>query len=116
MFLCENYGIMYGVLTLDPPSVPSQPMFTPKSLTSAIPSWIPPTNSLCVTSYTLNLTNVTEENTSYTYNTTTNTTSMTVSDLTQGAKYSFTVTGVDAEGRVGESSDLSTIVKLDSEC
>ena len=40
---------------------------------------------------------------------------MTVSDLTQGAEYSFTVVGVDAEGRVGENSVSSTIVKLDSE-
>ena len=29
---------------------------------------------------------------------------MTVSDLTQGADYSFTVAGVNAEGRVGEES------------
>ena len=114
MFI-KNIMIL-GVLTLDLPSPPSQPKFTPKSLTSAILSWIPPTDSLCVTIYTLNLTNVTEEDASYTYNTTTNTTSMTLSDLTQGAEYSFTVTGVDAEGRVGENSDSSTIVKLDSEC
>ena len=70
---------------------------------------------MCVTSYTLNLTNVTEGNTTYTYNTTTNTTSITLSDLTQGAEYSFTVAGVDAEGRMGENSNLATIVKLDSE-
>ena len=106
---------MYGVLTLDPPSAPSQPKFTPKSLTSAILSWIPPTDSLCVTSYTLNLTNVTEENASYTYNTTTNTTSITLSDLTQGAEYSFRVAGVDAEGIVGECSNSSSSVILDSE-
>ena len=102
--------------TLDPPSAPSQPKFTHKSLTSAILSWIPPIDSLCVTSYTLNLTNVTGENTSYTFNTTTNTTSITLSDLTQGAEYYFTVAGVDAEGRVGECSNLSTSVMLDSEC
>ena len=41
---------------------------------------------------------------------------MTVSNLTQRAEYSFTVAGVDAEGRMGESSDSSTVVKLDSEC
>ena len=103
-------------ITLDPPSAPLQPKFTPKSLTSAILSWIPPTDSLCVTSYTLNLTNVTNDNTSYTYNTTTNTTSMTVSDLTQGEDYFFTVAGVDAEGREGESSNSSSSVMLDSEC
>ena len=40
---------------------------------------------------------------------------MTVSDLTQGAEYFFTVAGVDAEGREGESSDSSSSVMLDSE-
>ena len=88
----------------------------PKSLTSAILTWIPPTDSLCVTSYTLNLTNVTEENASYTYNTTANTTSMTVSNLTQGAEYSFTVAGIDAEGREGERSNSSSSGILESEC
>ena len=63
----------------------------------------------------LNLNNVTEGNTTYAYNTTTNTTNMTLSDLAQGVEYSFTVAGVDVEGRVGESSNLATIVKLDSE-
>ena len=102
-------------ISLDPPSAPLQPKFIAKSLTSVILSWIPPNDSFCAASYTLNLTNVTEEKASYTYNTTTNTTSMTVSDLTQGAEYSFTVAGVDAEGREGENSNSSTIVKLDSE-
>ena len=41
---------------------------------------------------------------------------MTVSDLTQGAEYFFTVAGVDAGGRVGVHSVSSAIVKLDSEC
>ena len=41
---------------------------------------------------------------------------MTVSDLTQGAEHLFTVAGIDVGGRVGESSNSSTIVKLDSEC
>ena len=100
--------------TLDPPSAPSQPKFIPKSLTSAILSWIPTTDSLCVTNYTLNLTNITEENASYTYNTTTNTTSITLSDFTQGAEYFFTVAGVDAEGREGEVSNSSSSVMLDS--
>ena len=40
---------------------------------------------------------------------------MTVSDLTQGAEYSFNVAGVDAEDRAGESSNSSTNVLLDSE-
>ena len=102
-------------ITLDPPNAPLQPNFDPQSLTSAVLSWIPPIDFLCVTSYILNLTNVTEGNVSYSYNTTTNTTSMTVSDLTQGAEYFFNVAGVDAEDRVGESSNSSSNVMLDSE-
>ena len=39
---------------------------------------------------------------------------MTVSDLTRGAKYSFTVTGNDAGGRLGEESVSSEIVTFDS--
>ena len=101
-------------IILDPPSAPSQPKFTPKSLTSAILSWILPNDALCVASYTLNLINVTEENASYIFNSTTNTTSMAVFDLTQGAEYSFSVAGIDAEGRVGESSSSSSSVMLDS--
>ena len=38
---------------------------------------------------------------------------MTVSDLTQGADYLFTVAGIDAEGRVGEYSALSEILMFD---
>ena len=38
---------------------------------------------------------------------------MTVSDLTQGANYTFTVAGVDAGGRVGENSMQSKILTLD---
>ena len=102
-------------IILEPIAAPSQAKFTPKSVTAAILSWIPPTDSLCVTSYTLNLTNVIKENASYTYHTTTNTTSMTVSNLTKGAEYSFTVAGVDAEGREGESSNSSSSFMLDSE-
>ena len=40
---------------------------------------------------------------------------MTLSDLTKGAQYLFTVAGVDAEGRVGEESVTSEIVKLKSQ-
>ena len=47
---------------------------------------------------------------------TTNTTSMTVSNLTQGAEYSFTVAGVNAEVRVGEESVPSELATLDNEC
>ena len=40
---------------------------------------------------------------------------MTVSDLIQGAEYSFTVAAVDTSGRVGEKSVTSNVVTLDSE-
>ena len=102
-------------ITLDRPTLPLQLTLAPQSLTSANLTWIPPTDSLCVTSYTLNLTNITEGNVSYTYNTTTNTTSMTVSDLTQGVEYSFSVAGVEAGGRVGENSVRAELITLDSE-
>ena len=102
---------------VDPPSAPQPPRLFPKSLTSAVLSWISPIDSLCVTiaSYTITLTNITEGNVSYMYNTTTNATSMAVFDLTQGAEYSFIVAWVDAEGRVGENSMSSNTVLLKSE-
>ena len=39
---------------------------------------------------------------------------MTVSDLTKGAEYFFTVAGVDAGGRVGEESVPSQLITFDS--
>ena len=101
---------------LGPPFAPSNPEFLAESLTSVVLSWTPPTDFTCVTIYTVSFTctNVTDGNASYSYNTTTNTTSMTVSDLTQGAEYSFTVAGIDTGGRMGEESASATI-KLDSE-
>ena len=39
---------------------------------------------------------------------------MTMSDLTQGAEYSFTVAGIDTEGRLGEESILAQVITLDS--
>ena len=87
----------------------------PLSLTSAVLFWLPPSDSACITSYTITLTNITEGNISYTYNTTTNATNMTVTDLTQGVEYSFIVAGVDVEGRVGEESVPSKAITLDSE-
>ena len=99
---------------IDPPSAPMQPHFFPKTLKSATLSWTPPNDSLCVSSYRIVVNNITKGNVLSPYNTITNTTSMTLSDLTQGADYSFTVAGVDAGGRVGEKSDLSNNVTLDS--
>ena len=46
---------------------------------------------------------------------TTNTTSTVVSDLTQGTEYSFTVAGVDIEGRVGEESVSAQAITMDNE-
>ena len=99
-----------------PPSIPLSQEFFPLSLTSAVFVWTPPIDSSsdCVTSYTITLTNITEGNVSYMYNTTTNTTSMTVSDLTQGAEYSFTVAGIDSGGRVGEESMSAEAITFDS--
>ena len=95
-----------------PPSAPLSPSLSPQSLSSVVLSWTP-SDADCVVKYTIILTNITEGNASYIYNTTTNTTSMTVSDLTQGADYLFTVAGIDGEGRVGEYSALSERLTLD---
>ena len=97
-------------------SAPLQPTFSQKCPISAVLSWTAPTESTCATMYTITLTNITEGNTSYTYNATTNTTSITLSDLTQGAEYFFTVAGVDEEGRVGEESVPSQTVMLKGQC
>ena len=72
--------------------------------------------SLCIAIYNVTFTKITVENTSYTYiyNTSTNVTSITMSNLTIGEKYFFTVAGVDAEGRVGEDSVPSQIVTFES--
>ena len=85
-----------------------------QSFTSANLSWLPPIESFCITSYTVTLTNITEGNTSFIYNTTANTTSTTLSDLTEGAEYSYTVAAVDTGGRVGEESMAAKPLTLDS--
>ena len=95
-----------------PPSSPLSPSFSPQSLSSVVLSWTP-SDADCVVNYTIILTNITEGNVSYIYNTTTNTTSMTVSDLTQGGDYLFSVAGIDGEGRVGEYSALSETLMFD---
>ena len=101
---------------LDPPFAPSNLEFLPESPTSAVLFWTPPNDSICVTSYTVTLTctNIPDGNTSYSYNTTTNATRMTVFDLTQGAKYSFTVVAIDTGWRMGEES-VSATTQFDSE-
>ena len=87
---------------------------TPQSLSHAVLSWNSPLNSCLVISYIIALTNVTDGNATYTYNTTTNTTSMTLSGLTKGAEHFFTVAAMDSEGRVGEESVHSKVVIDDS--
>ena len=90
-----------------------QPTFSiQKCLTSAVLSWAPPTESICVIIYTITLTNITERNSAYNYKTNTNVTNITVFDLTEGAKYFFTVAGVDAEGKMGEESFPSQIAQI----
>ena len=106
--------IHYSHAVSSSPSSPLSPEFFPKSLTSAVLSWTPPTESPCIAKYTITLTNITEGNASYTYNTSTNATSLTVSDLIQGASYSFTVAGINTVGRVGETSVLAQVITLDS--
>ena len=99
----------------DSPSAPLYPKFLAQSHSSAVLTWTPPTDFMCVSGFIITLINITEGNTLYTYNTTTNTTNLTVSDLTQGAEYSFTVAGVDTGGRMGEKSALAGTIIFDSE-
>ena len=114
-----QYNIVLAHITHDKmfvlglPSAPLSPKFLAESLTSLLLFWTSPTSSLCISKYTITLTNITEGNTLFIYNTTTNTTSMTVSDLTQGAEYSFTVAGVDTGGRVGKNSVPSEKLTFD---
>ena len=104
-----------ALTSLGPPSSPMGLKFFPQSLTSAVISWTPPNDCLCITDYVIYFKNITEGNRTYIYNTTTNTTSMTVSHLTQGAEYSFSVSGVDAKGGIGKKSMSADTVTLDSE-
>ena len=102
---------------VDPPSPLVNPKFLLHSFSYAVLSWSSFSDSACVApNYSVALTNITEGNAVYVYNTTTNTTSMTVSDLTQGAEYFFTVAGVDTGGRVGEKSMSSSVLMFNSEC
>ena len=102
-----------NLLVVGLPSAPPSPEFLPESFTSVVLAWSSPTDYVCIISYTIALTNITKGNTLYTYNTTTNTTSLTLSNLIQGTEYSFTVAGVDTGGRVGEKSVPSEELTLD---
>ena len=110
---CMPFSIMESCFP-DPPAVPLHPELFAQSVSSAVLAWIPPAELMCVSSYIITLINITEGNTLYTFNTTTNTTNLTVSDLTQGVEYSFAVAAVDAGGRVGEKSVLAEAITLDS--
>ena len=110
-----SFTFLKTLTNLGPPSAPTSLQFFPQSLTSVVISWTPPNVCFCITNYAINLINITEGNKTYAYNTTTNTTSMTVSDLTQGAEYTFTVAGVDAKGGIGKKNMSAETVTLDSE-
>ena len=89
------------------------PELLPQTLTSVVLSWIPPSDSLCILGYIVTLTNISEGNISYTYNTTSNATSMTLFNLAQKVDYFFTVAGIDTGDRIGKSSGLSEVITLD---
>ena len=120
MFKSQKYGFealctVHALFLLDTSLAPMNPQFKFHSLSHIVLSWTSPTDSPCITNYTIFLTNITEGDVVYIYNTTTNATSIVVSDLTQGAVYSFTVAGVDAGDRIGEKSVPSDVVTVDGE-
>ena len=83
------------------------------SATSVLLSWSPPSKndtSCPPTAYTITITAANSSLDPVVINITNSTTNKTVSGLTQGLEYSFTVAGVDAGGRVGENSTPSTII------
>ena len=75
--------------------------------------WAAPNDSLCITNYIITLTNIAEGNTSFMYETGSNSTSVEISDLTVGAVYFFIVAGVDTGNRLGEESVSSEVVTFD---
>ena len=95
------------------------PKFLLHSFSYAVLSWTSFSDSACAaTNYAVTLTNITEGNAVYVYNITANTTSITVSDLIQGAEYFFIVAGVDTGGRVGEKNTCMSfsVLMFNSEC
>ena len=75
--------------------------------------WTAPNDSLCITSYIITLTNITEGNVSFMYETGSNSTSVGISGLTEGAAYFFIVGGIDTGNRMGEESLPSKVVTFD---
>ena len=97
-----------------PPSAPLELKVCPQALTSVVLSWLAPSDSLCIFSYIITIINIYDEgNISYTYNTTFNTTSITLFNMTQKLDYVFTVAGVDSGGRIGKSIAFSEVITLD---
>ena len=101
------------LIIIGPPSAPISPKIIPRSPVLVDLSWIATSGSLCVSYYVINLTNITEGTVSYTYKTTSNSTTLQVTNLIQGADYSFTVSGVDNINRTGEESVPSELLTFD---
>ena len=101
------------VFPAGPPSAPMCPKISPQSPDSLDLFWVAPNDSLCIATYIITLTNVTEGNASFMYETTSNSTSMEILHLTIGAMYFFTVAGVDTGERMGEESLSSKVVTFD---
>ena len=89
------------------------PEISPQSPLLLALIWVAPNDSVCITNYIITLTNVTEGNVSFKYETDSNSTSVEISDLTEGAVYFFTVAGVDTGNRTGEESLPSEVVTFD---
>ena len=98
----------------DLPSAPLEPKVIPQTLTSVVLSWLAPRDSPCVFSYIITVISVGREGSaSIAYSTTSNTTSITLFNMTKKLGYIFTVAGVDSGGRVGKPSSSSEIITLD---
>ena len=98
----------------DPPSTPLEPKAVPQTLTSIFLSWLAPRDSSCVVSYIINVINIDHEGrVSIAYSATSNTTNITLFNLTPKQGYIFTIAGVDNGGIVGKFSSSSEIITLD---
>ena len=100
-------------LYIEPPSAPTCPKISPLSTATLELFWTAPNDSLCITSYIITLTNISEGNASFLYQTDSTSTSVNVSGLTKGARYFFTVAGIDTGNRIGRISLQSEAVTFD---
>ena len=78
-----------------PPSAPMCPKISPQSPVSLGLFWVAPSDTHCIANYIITLTNITEGNASFMYETASNSTSLAISGVTEGAAYFFTVARVD---------------------